>query len=60
MGLVATFEIERVFVFNKEDHYQRILHGIRWPRTRGIYNPEPFRSDERLLSSAKKLDRAWP
>jgi sugar phosphate isomerase/epimerase len=42
LGLVAAFEIEPVFVFNKEDHYQRILHGADHPALKGIYDPSHF------------------
>ncbi len=41
-GLVASFEIEPVFVFNKEDHYLRILHGANHPALKGIYDPSHF------------------
>ena len=42
LGLVAAFEIEPVFIFNKEDHYQRILHGADHPALKGIYDPNHF------------------
>jgi sugar phosphate isomerase/epimerase len=42
LGLLACFEIEPVFVFNKEDHYQRILHGADHPALKGIYDPSHF------------------
>ena len=32
----------RVFVFNKEDHYLRILHGADHPALKGIYDPSHF------------------
>jgi sugar phosphate isomerase/epimerase len=41
-GLLACFEIEPVFVFNKEDHYLRILHGSNHPSLKGIYDPSHF------------------
>lgn len=41
-GLVACFEIEPVFVFNKEDHYMRILRGADHPGLKGIYDPSHF------------------
>lgn len=41
-GLLACFEIEPVFVFNKEEHYQRILHGADHPALKGIYDPSHF------------------
>lgn len=41
-GLLACFEIEPPFVFNKEDHYLRILHGAKHPALKGIYDPSHF------------------
>ncbi|MCX6885464.1 MAG: sugar phosphate isomerase/epimerase [Verrucomicrobia bacterium] len=41
-GILACFEIEPVFVFNKEDHYMRILHGADHPSLKGIYDPSHF------------------
>jgi len=41
-GLRACFEIEPVFVFNKEEHYLRILHGADHPALKGIYDPSHF------------------
>jgi sugar phosphate isomerase/epimerase len=41
-GLLACFEIEPVFVFNKEDHFLRILHGAGHPSLKGIYDPSHF------------------
>ncbi|MGE3310271.1 MAG: sugar phosphate isomerase/epimerase family protein [Limisphaerales bacterium] len=41
-GLLACFEIEPPFVFNTEDHYQRILHGADHPSLKGIYDPSHF------------------
>lgn len=41
-GLAACFEIEPVFVFNKEDHYMRILRGADHPGLKGIYDPSHF------------------
>ncbi len=42
LGLIASFEIEPVFAFNKEDHYHRILHGANHPALKGIYDPSHF------------------
>ena len=42
LGLLACFEIEQVFVFNTEDHYQRILRGADHPALKGIYDPSHF------------------
>jgi sugar phosphate isomerase/epimerase len=41
-GLLACFEIEPPFVFNKEQHYLRILHGANHPALKGIYDPSHF------------------
>jgi sugar phosphate isomerase/epimerase len=41
-GLLACFEIEPVFAFNREDHYLRILHGANHPALKGIYDPSHF------------------
>jgi sugar phosphate isomerase/epimerase len=41
-GIIACFEIEPVFVFNKADHYLRILHGAAHPSVKGIYDPSHF------------------
>jgi len=41
-GILACFEIEPVFVFNKEDHYLRILNGADHPALKGIYDPSHF------------------
>ncbi len=41
-GLLACFEIEPPFVFNKEDHYLRILRGADHPALKGIYDPSHF------------------
>jgi sugar phosphate isomerase/epimerase len=41
-GLLACFEIEPVFVFNREEHYLRILHGSNHPALKGIYDPSHF------------------
>jgi sugar phosphate isomerase/epimerase len=41
-GLLACFEIEPPFVFNKEDHFQRILRGADHPALKGIYDPSHF------------------
>jgi sugar phosphate isomerase/epimerase len=42
LGLVACFEIEPPFVFNTEEHYQRILRGADHPALKGIYDPSHF------------------
>lgn len=42
LGLLACFEIEPVFVFNTEEHYQRILKGADHPALKGIYDPSHF------------------
>ncbi len=42
LGLIAAFEIEPVFIFNKEDHYQRILRQANHPALKGIYDPSHF------------------
>jgi hypothetical protein len=41
-GILACFEIEPVFVFNKEEHYLRILHESNHPGLKGIYDPSHF------------------
>jgi sugar phosphate isomerase/epimerase len=41
-GLLACFEIEPVFAFNKADHYLRILKGANHPALKGIYDPSHF------------------
>jgi sugar phosphate isomerase/epimerase len=41
-GLVAAFEIEPVFVFNKAEHYLRILQQANHPALKGIYDPSHF------------------
>jgi sugar phosphate isomerase/epimerase len=41
-GLMACFEIEPVFVFNREEHYLRILHEANHPALKGIYDPSHF------------------
>ena len=41
-GLLACFEIEPVFVFNREEHYLRILQGADHPALKGIYDPSHF------------------
>src|SRR5947208_3147598 len=41
-GLLACFEIEPVFVFNREEHYLRILQGANHPALKGIYDPSHF------------------
>jgi sugar phosphate isomerase/epimerase len=42
LGLLAAFEIEPPFVFNTEEHYQRILRGADHPKLKGIYDPSHF------------------
>jgi sugar phosphate isomerase/epimerase len=41
-GLVMAFEIEPPFVFNKEEHLQRILEQTRHPNLKVIYDPSHF------------------
>lgn len=41
-GLIACFEIEPVFVFNREEHFLRILRGADHPALKGIYDPSHF------------------
>jgi sugar phosphate isomerase/epimerase len=41
-GILACFEIEPVFVFNREEHYLRILHEANHPALKGIYDPSHF------------------
>jgi sugar phosphate isomerase/epimerase len=41
-GLIACFEIEPVFAFNKAEHYLRILNGANHPALKGIYDPSHF------------------
>lgn len=41
-SILPCFEIEPVFVFNKEDHFLRILHGSDHPNLKGIYDPSHF------------------
>ena len=41
-GLIACFEIEPVFMFNKEEHYLHILRGADHPALKGIYDPSHF------------------
>ncbi len=42
LGLLACFEIEPVFVFNKAEHYLRILRQSDHPALKGIYDPSHF------------------
>ncbi len=42
LGMLACFEIEPPFVFNREDHYVRILQGADHPSLKGIYDPSHF------------------
>ena len=41
-GIVAAFEIEPPFAFNKEEHYQQILATSNHPNLKGIYDPSHF------------------
>ena len=41
-GIVAAFEIEPPFAFNKEEHYQKILAASNHPNLKGIYDPSHF------------------
>ena len=42
LGLLAVFEIEPPFVFNTEDHLQRILAGVDLPSLKTSYDPSHF------------------
>jgi sugar phosphate isomerase/epimerase len=42
LGLLAAFEIEPPFVFNTEEHLQRILAGTNHPAVQAIYDPSHF------------------
>jgi sugar phosphate isomerase/epimerase len=42
LGLLACFEIEPPFVFNKPEHYLRILQQSNHPSLKGIYDPSHF------------------
>ncbi len=42
LGLLACFEIEPPFVFNKAEHYLRILQQSDHPALKGIYDPSHF------------------
>lgn len=42
LGLVAAFEIEPPFIFNTEDHLQRILEKTDHPNLKTIYDPSHF------------------
>lgn len=42
LGLVAAFEIEPPFVFNRPEHYLRILQQSDHPGLKGIYDPSHF------------------
>ena len=42
MGLLAAFEIEPPFVFNTEDHMQRIIAAADEPALKVIYDPSHF------------------
>jgi len=57
LGLLACFEIEPVFVFNKEDHYQRILHGANHPSLRG-FMIQATSTDERRDGQARGVAAA--
>jgi len=41
-GILAAFEIEPPFVFNTEDHLQRILAATAHPNLKTIYDPSHF------------------
>jgi len=42
VGLIMAFEIEPPFVFNKEEHLQRILEQAGHPKLKVIYDPSHF------------------
>ena len=42
LGMIAAFEIEPPFVFNREEHYRRILAAADHPALKGIYDPSHF------------------
>ncbi len=42
LGLIAAFEIEPVFIFNTEEHLQRILEKANHPALKTIYDPSHF------------------
>ena len=42
LGLIAAFEIEPVFIFNTEEHLQRILEKANHPAVKTIYDPSHF------------------
>lgn len=42
LGLLAAFEIEPPFVFNTEEHLNRILTGANHPSLKVIYDPSHF------------------
>ena len=42
LGLLAAFEIEPPFVFNTEEHLQRILAQTNHPAVKAIYDPSHF------------------
>lgn len=42
LGLVAAFEVEPPFVFNREEHILRILERAAHPALRTIYDPSHF------------------
>jgi sugar phosphate isomerase/epimerase len=41
-GIIAAFEIEPPFSFNKEEHYRGILAAADHPNLKGIYDPSHF------------------
>ena len=41
-GILAAFEIEPPFIFNTEDHLQRILAATNHPNLKTIYDPSHF------------------
>jgi sugar phosphate isomerase/epimerase len=42
LGLIAAFEIEPVFIFNTEEHLERILEKANQPALKTIYDPSHF------------------
>ena len=41
-GILAAFEIEPPFAFNREEHYVKILAAANHPNLKGIYDPSHF------------------
>ena len=54
IGLLAAFEIEPPFVFNKEEHLQQILEQLAGLAGQDDLRPQPFRSHERLAGQAAR------